>query len=160
MWNYALEKLAIGDLIMLCADDIRFKSPSWDTYVCEAFETHGSFGFVYGDDLVHGRRLSTHPFVHGERIRVSGFWLPPYFVSDFVDLWLDEVSKALGDADVYLSNVITEHLHFSVGKSEIDETTQNRLTRHKLDNPLAIYASKAFERIAQIERLRVAINSR
>ena len=104
MWNYALEKLASGDLIMLCADDIRFKSPSWDTYVREAFETHGSFSLVYGDDLVHGRRLSTHPFVHREWIRVSGFWLPPYFVSDFVDLWLDEVSKALG-ADVYISQM-------------------------------------------------------
>jgi hypothetical protein len=158
MWNYAYETLSTGDLIMLCADDIRFMSRSWDTHVRKAFETHGKFSLVYGDDLVHGRGISTHPFVHREWIRVSGVWLPPYFVSDFVDVWLNDVAKALG-TDVYLPHVITEHLHFSVGKSEIDETTQNRIDRFKLYNPSTIYTDKANERMQQVERLRRAIHA-
>ena len=154
MWNYAYTHLATGDIIMLCADDIRFKSPSWDSHVRDTFDRfNDKIVLVYGDDLVHGKNLSTHPFVHRKWIETSGFWLPPYFVSDFVDLWLNDVAHAL-DRRVFLPDVVTEHLHFSVGKAEIDETTRARLQNHKRSNPSAIYDEKIHERNAQCSKLR------
>jgi glycosyltransferase involved in cell wall biosynthesis len=159
MWNYAYENLSTGDIIMLCADDIRFRSRCWDTLVRNEFDkVSDKLVLVYGDDRIHGRNLTTHPFVHRRWIEKSGFWLPPYFVSDMVDVWLHEVSKALGRI-VYLPNVVTEHLHFSVGKSQIDETTIQRLSNHNIQNPTKVYNEKIDERNEHISRLLRSINS-
>jgi glycosyltransferase involved in cell wall biosynthesis len=158
MWNYAYEHIATGDIIMLCADDIRFRSKSWDTRVRQTIDKYeDKIVLVYGDDLIHGENLSTHPFVHRKWIETSGFWLPPYFVSDFVDLWLNDVSRDLGRR-VFLPDVITEHLHHTVGKASIDETTTARLERHKQSNPQSIFARTLGERNAHFMRLLAIIN--
>ncbi len=154
MWNYAYSHLATGDIIMLCADDIRFRTLSWDKRVRDTFDAfNDKIVLVYGDDLVQGAKLSTHPFVHRRWIEISGFWLPPYFVSDFVDLWLNDVAHALGRR-IFISDVVTEHMHYSVGKSEIDETTKTRLQNHAKSNPGAIYNEKSHERSVQCSKLR------
>jgi glycosyltransferase involved in cell wall biosynthesis len=159
MWNYAYSTLATGDIIMLCADDVRFRTKSWDTTVINVFNHFDDkLVLVYGNDGIQGENLATLPFVHRKWIEVSKFWLPPYFVSDYVDLWLYEVASALG-RKIYLNDVYTEHMHFSVNKSPKDETAQNRLDRHQKENPGRIYNEKTQERIAHIELLQSYINA-
>ena len=159
MWNYAYEKLATGDIIMLCADDLRFNTKSWDTIVRNKYQqSEDKLILVYGRDGIHDSNLSTHPFVHRRWIEISGFWLPPYFVSDYNDLWLFEVGKQLNRLQ-FCPDVYTEHLHHSVGKCSIDDTTQRRLDRHNTERPDILYNNTLHERQEQVRRLRSNMHS-
>ncbi len=158
MWNIALE-LSTADIIMHCGDDIVFRTKSWDTIVKSKMSVYkDKIVLAYGNDGYQGANLATHSFVYRKWIEASGFWLPPYFVSDFNDVWLDVVAKGIGRS-VYIPEVFTEHMHYVVGKAKVDETTQLRLERHRKYNPKAIYNEKAPEREAHMQRLREYIAS-
>lgn len=151
MWNYAYDNLATGDIIMLCADDIRFRTIGWDTIVSHEFDKlSDKIILVHGNDLYEGR--ATHSFVHRRWIEISGFWLPPYFSGDYPDTWLDEVATAL-NRKIYLSTVITEHMHFTLGKSQLDDTTILKKELESKYNPYELYISKIEERKSHIKKL-------
>lgn len=153
MWNYAYDTLSTGDIIMLCGDDIRFRTKSWDTLVRNEFlKVNDRIVLVYGDDKIHSINHATHSFVHRKWIETSGFWLPPYFCADYVDTWLFEVANRLNRSR-YLPNVITEHMHYSVGKSDYDSTTEKRLTNAARENPSLIYQQKSAERSEHVNKL-------
>jgi GDP-D-mannose 3',5'-epimerase len=160
MWNCAYESLATGEIIMLCADDIRFRTKSWDVEIERAFDAvSDKVALVFGNDGIQGSSLATHSFVHREWIKASGFWLPPYFVADYCDTWLDEVARAIGRI-TYLPNVVTEHMHYTVGKSEIDENTRQRLKRAEQERPHEIYERTCHERLAHANALRLHIEKK
>ena len=91
-WNRAAE-VARGDVLMVCADDIRFRSVGWDSQVAD---TAGAFPdgivLVYGRDGHADERMATHPFVTRRWVDVVGRFTAPYFQADYVDLWLHEVA--------------------------------------------------------------------
>jgi len=160
MWNYAYEKLATGNIIMHCGDDIRFRTPNWDTIIRGEFNKYDDkIILVFCKDGIQNENLATHSFVHRKWIEVSGFWLPPYFVSDFNDLWLDVVARGVGRS-VYLGNIYTEHLHNAVGKATIDDNTTRRLERHQRESPQSLYDNKYHEREVQINKLKTFIQTR
>jgi hypothetical protein len=157
MWNIAYERLATGSIIMHCGDDIRFRTRHWDTLIKGVFEAYtDKIVLVYGNDGIQGAKLATHSFVHRRWIEASGFWLPPYFKSDYNDMWLDDVAKRIGRRH-YLPELYTEHMHFSVGKMALDDTTQRRLENHKHQHPESIYNGKADERMEHVNRLRTVM---
>lgn len=159
MWNYAYTNLATGDIIMHCGDDIRFRTKSWDTTIKHKFdESLDKILLVHGDDGLRRESLATHSFVHRKWIEVSGFWLPPYFVSDYNDTWLDDVATKL-NRKIYLPDIYTEHMHFSCGKSQMDDNTNRRLERHSKENPGVIYIQKTNERLEQVEKLKLYITN-
>lgn len=158
MWNYAYNTLSTGDIIMICGDDARFRTKSWDTLIRDEFlKQDDRIVLVYGDDMIQGAGLATHSFVHRRWIEVSGFWLPPYFVADYVDTWLFEVAIRLNRTR-YLPNVVTEHLHYTVGKSVIDSTTEKRLSNAYIYNPPLIYEQRSKERDEQTAKLQQYID--
>ena len=153
MWNYAYNTLSTGDIIMMCADDVRFRTKSWDTLVRDEFlKQEDKIVLVYGNDMLQGVNLATLSFIHKKWVEVSGFWLPPYFCADYVDTWLFEVANRLNRSR-YLPNVITEHMHYSVGKSDYDSTTEKRLTNAARENPSLIYQQKSAERSEHVNKL-------
>jgi hypothetical protein len=156
MWNACLDQ-AIGPIYMHGGDDIIFRSNSWDTKVREAFEAiPDRIALVYGDDLLQGQGMATHGFYHQRWIDVLGRLCPPYFVSDYNDFWNHQIAAAVGRL-VFLSDVITEHMHYAAGKSECDATYQERLTRHHAENVDALYQSLEAERQQDIGKLMAAI---
>lgn len=159
MWNYAYENISTGEIIMLCADDIRFRTKSWDTIIKNEFlKVNDKILLVFGDDLLQNERLATHSFIHRKWVNISGFWLPPYFCADYVDTWLDNVARKINRIK-YLPNVITEHMHYSVNKSAYDENTEKRLENSKKENPKKIYYDKENERIEHANKLLQYIES-
>ena len=119
MWNYAYNNISSGDIIMQCGDDVEFKTKNWDKIIIEEFMKYDDkIVLIYGDDLIQHESLATLSFVHKKWIEISGFWLPPYFVSDYSDTWLNEVATNI-NRKVYLPNVITE-----IWKSTEKERTQ------------------------------------
>lgn len=155
-WNKAYKK-AKGPIFMHCGDDIIFRTKGWDTTVKQAFkESNDKLIFVHGDDGGgNGPNFGTHGFIHKNWVDISGFFVPPYFASDYNDTWLNDVANMLGRR-VYV-DILTEHMHFAFGKSEIDITHQERLERHRTDNVDQLYASKIQERQDNADKIRMVI---
>ena len=112
--------------------------------------------FVHGDDGIQGARIGTHGFLHQRWVDTVGYFVPPYFSSDYNDLWLTEVADAIGRRR-YIPQVLTEHLHYSVGKSPVDANTRERLERHAADNVDERYRQLVGERDEDARKLREAM---
>jgi hypothetical protein len=163
MWNRCYENFTStqnrpDDIFMHCGDDIVFHTPGWDTLVKNAFDAvPDKIVLVYGRDGIQDEGLATHGFYSRRAVEALGYFVPPYFSSDYNDLWLTEIYREVGRL-VYLPEMYTEHMHPVAGKAEYDQTHQDRLARHVRDDVATIYADKAAERVADVAKLRNAIN--
>jgi hypothetical protein len=156
MWNVLAEK-ASGDIVMQCGDDVVFRTPGWDVRVEEVFARYPDrVVFVYGDDLYWSTFHGTHGFVHKRWIEAVGYFLPPHFSCDWSDVWLNQVAAAVGRI-VYLPDVITEHMHPTVGKAVLDRTHQERLERGRRDDVASLYQRLKHERAADAAKLRAVM---
>lgn len=158
MWNRCAE-LANNDVMMHCGDDIIFRTHAWDELIIHEFDRFpDKIVFVHGEDGIQHGNIGTHGFLHRNWVDTVGYFVPPYFSSDYNDLWLSEVADAL-NRRVYLPNVYTEHMHPVVGKAPLDTTHQERLVRHQRDNVGQLYANLAYRRHEDVEKLRTFINT-
>ena len=156
-WNECLAK-ASADIFMYCGDDIVFRTPGWDRLVTGAFGRYPDrIALVYGDDLIHGERLSSHGCAHRNWTDATGDLTPPWFSSDCADAWLYDVAGMIGRR-VYLPGMVTEHCHPIAGKAEWDQTHAERLARHARDNVGALYESLLHEREADAAKLRAVMS--
>lgn len=156
LWNHAFA-ISTGSILMVCADDLRFRTVGWDALVRTALSYYpDEIVLVYGSDGIADQRMATHPFVPRRWAEVIGRFSPPYFVSDYVDLWMHEVAKGI-NRDVYLPDLFIEHMHPSVGKGEYDQTHLDRMQRAEIHKPHETWVSTADERAAEIEKLRAAM---
>lgn len=156
-WNMAYES-ASGPIYMHCGDDIVMQTQGWDTKVKEAFDRYpDKIVLIYGDDgdPNKDKKFGTHSFIHQNWVDALGYFVPPYFSSDFNDTWLNELADMIGRKEKI--DILTEHMHFAFRKGELDLTHAERLVRHWKDNTPAIYESKADERKADAEKLRKAM---
>lgn len=155
-WNRAAE-FARGDVLMLCADDLRFRSLDWDATVEQlAGVFPDRLVLIYGRDGHADERMATHPFVTRRWVEVVGRFTAPYFAADYVDLWLHDVAKRVGRA-VYHPHILIEHLHPSFGLGEWDENHQERLERAKAADLPARWDETADERRDEADRLLAAM---
>lgn len=158
MWNVCYRNVENPELLMHAGDDLIFQTKAWDTMVHLAFSYFGDkILFVHGDDGHWGSRFGTHGIIHKNWVDVVGYFVPPYFSSDFNDTWLNDVANSLGRR-IYLP-FVTEHMHPLFGKAEVDQTHKDRLERHQRDNVGPLYTSKQGEREADAKKLLDFINS-
>lgn len=156
MWNRCWER-ARFDVFMHCGDDIVFRTPDWDARVLDEFERWSDrIVLVHGRDGLQDDRLGTHSFLHRRWTDAVGYLVPPYFSSDYNDLWLTEVADALGRRR-YLPDVYTEHMHPVAGKAPLDQTHQERLHRHQQDRVDQLYRDMTERRLDDVAKLRRAI---
>lgn len=160
MWNRCYNE-ATGDILMHCGDDIVFRTEGWDDVVRAAFRQQADhILFVYGSDgngESEKNKFGTHGFIHRDWVNAVGYFVPPYFASDYNDTFLNDIAKQV-NRHQYV-DILTEHLHFSVGKAEIDTNTRERLARHAAQHPEVIYESHEFrlEMADAAEKLRQVI---
>jgi hypothetical protein len=155
LWN-DLVPYAQGDILMMAGDDVTFNTEGWDVLVRAAFP-EDRIGLVHGNDLSpNSATIGTHPFVTRGWVEALGYLTPPYFSSDYVDLWLTEVADALGRR-VYLPEVIIEHHHPAFDKAEWDQTHQERVERHEADDMEKVWADTAPKRAEDAQKLRMAM---
>ncbi len=150
-WNRAAEK-ATGDVFMLCADDLAFRTPGWDVAVLDAFDAYPDrIALVYGRDGVSDR--PTHPFIHRRWYEAIGRMTTPDFPADYADTWLADVADLVGRRH-FLPDVLIEHMHYSVGKSERDACHDERLARAEGADLPGRYAKGEGDREAEADALR------
>lgn len=155
-WNecYAV---AQGDIFWHGGDDVTFRTIGWDEIVRAAFPPD-NIAFVHGHDLSpNGHWLGTHGFLHRAWVDAVGYFLPPYFSSDYNDVWLVDVADII-DRHVYVP-IVTEHWHPDFGKSEKDQTYYDRIARHVADDMDGLYRSPEMveKRMVDAEKLRVVM---
>jgi hypothetical protein len=110
----AMEYGALGFM----GDDHLPRTKDWDQHVVRALQARP--GLAYGDDLVHGRGLSTHIFMSSSVVMALGYMSPPAMGHLFIDnFWTELGTRAR--CLTYLPDVVVEHMHPLVGKAERDE---------------------------------------
>lgn len=158
LWNEC-QKLAQYDVYQHSCDETVYRTSGWDTAVLEAFEQWpDGIGLVYGRDGIHDENLATHGFITRAWVDAVGYFVPPYFSSDYNDLWLHEVAGAIGRRR-FLPDVFTEHMHPAVGKGPLDQTHQDRLARHGQDGVDALWLRLAPERGVDAQKLILAMGA-
>lgn len=100
-------------------DDNVPSTPGWDVRIMEALE---SAPFAFANDLYPRTpgSLCCHVFCRSEVITKLGYFGPPLIRHMYVDVAWMAWGTACGIT--YLDDVIIEHLHYSVGKSPVDES--------------------------------------
>lgn len=151
-------KHAMGDIIFGAGDDIVFHTQGWDKIVNEAFERYDDRILLCGGYDGLNRDLITHPFLHRNWIETLERVVPPYFRDCYVDTWLNEVAQMIGRIEwlpIYI-----EHLHFSIGKSPMDQTASERMSKiQQNDEAGRIFLQTKMERILEAEKLNDYISS-
>ena len=153
-WNKCFAR-ARGDILMHCGDDIVFRTDGWDKVIVDEFAKYPDHVvFVYGDDGGPSKDFGTHGFIHRVWAGASGFFVPPYFSSDYNDTWLNDVAKLIGrhrHVDIY-----TEHMHPAFNKAPVDTNHLERLARHREDQVDELYNSSQMQKERQdnAEKLR------
>lgn len=153
MWNKCAD-IANGDILMHGGDDIVFRTNGWDTKVRDAFAAYPDrIAFVYGRDGYAPDDFGTHGFIHRNWVNAVGYFVPPYFSSDWNDTWLNEVAKSIG-RHVFIPDMFIEHMHPVAGKGEWDITHQERLSRGEKDGVAQQYEKLAKKRALDVAKLR------
>lgn len=159
LWNECYDASTPGcDIFQHSCDETIYRTSGWDTAVREAFENEfpDGIGLVYGRDGIHDENLATHGFITRSWVDAVGYFVPPYFSSDYNDLWLHEVAGGIGRR-WFLPDVFTEHMHPAVGKGPLDQTHQERLARHGQDNVDALWNQLFPQRQEDVRKLLEAI---
>jgi hypothetical protein len=158
-WN-VLCRASRYDIVMQTGDDAVFKTEGWDSRVLEEFKKFpDNIVFVYVKDGIQNGKVGTLNFVHKDWVHAVGYYLPPYFYTDFNDLWLTEVAKRIKRA-VYLEDVFIQHLHPAVGTAILDKTHQERIQKVNQTNGWKIYKALKFKRKEDATRLKGVIKSK
>jgi hypothetical protein len=157
MWNEC-QRVARHDVYQHSCDETIYRTAGWDTAVLNAFEQWpDKIGLVYGRDGIHDQNLATHGFITREWVDAVGYFVPPYFSSDYNDLWLHEVAQSIGRLQ-FLPDVFTEHMHPAVGKGPLDQTHQDRLARHGQDGVDGLWNQLIGKRSEDAGKLMMAIS--
>jgi hypothetical protein len=157
LWN-ALVPHATGDIFMLCADDVVFRTPGWDVEIEKAFaEVPDKILLAFADDgSPNGKRFASLPFVSRKWVETVGYFTGPGFSADYSDTWPFDVATMIGR--VKHVPVLIEHMHHVWGKAQVDQTYQENKERMARDNPAKLYADRLPERMRDAEKLRAVMH--
>jgi hypothetical protein len=152
--------IARGEILMMMGDDCVFRTPGWAGMVEQAFaESRDKVLMVHGDDLVpHNKgRFGVFPTIHRRWLDATGYFVPPQFVGDFADNWLNDIADALGRRRAL--PFIQEHLHVAWGKAPEDDTYREKWARDKAIDAERLYREMKPQRDADVEKLRKVMKS-
>ena len=132
LWNECAAACS-GDIMFQMGDDIRFRTPGWDSIVrAAAAEYPDGVYLIYGRDGIADKRMATHGATSRVWYETLGYFTWPHFSSDYGDLYRHTIAARLGRLH-FVEQLYTEHLHPAVDKAPMDETHRERVERDKTD---------------------------
>lgn len=141
-----------ADILMMCADDIVFRTPGWDTQVKQLAPSDGVFVVSY-DDLGRPRKEDGHPFIGRKFIELMGYFTYPRLKHSCIDNWVVDIAKAV-NRYIY-SDIIIEHVHPKYQKGIWDETyAMNSKPVKRADGVIYLGPEGKTEIARVIERMR------
>lgn len=157
-WNRAY-MLSSGNIIMLCGDDVLFRTQNWDIPVANKFDEYpDNILLAYGYDGKH-KSYGTHSFIGKQWIETIGYAYPPFFWADRCDVWLNNVAKGI-NRHFFIQDLMFEHMHYLFNKSEKDETYsyKHKFSINKTFNVHSIYDNFSYIINNNINKLNIKIN--
>lgn len=142
-----LAAISTGDLVFHAADDCVMLTMGWDVLLQERTAVFPDAIFLaWFNDKHLGRLMPTHPIVSRVWMKVTGFFLPCYFLHAHSDRRLLDIAQRLGRT-LYLDDVVFEHRHYGHGKARKDATAERILTRnlYSLDNDVYVRTRRYVE---------------
>jgi hypothetical protein len=104
-------------------DDHYPQTKNWNLIMYEVLSKNAPYAMVYGNDLIQGVKLPTEIIMDSLFIEEFNYMAHP----SLTHLYCDDIWKYTGQQVNnlhYIPDVIIEHLHFTVGKSEKDNMYQ------------------------------------
>jgi hypothetical protein len=124
-WNELAEK-SQGDLLIMAADDQIYNTPGWDTRLDQEVQKYPDRIFCMWFNEGHwGAKLCTFPIVSRQWYSTLSYFTTGMFECLYDDLWITDLAKRV-DRLHYIPDILTEHFHWSYGKSAIDSTYQRK----------------------------------
>lgn len=130
-YNSACLKSASGQIIFLVNDDMVIQSFGWDEKILEA---HSQFPdgiyLAYGNDLIKKGTLATFPILSKKTCDLLIDPFPQEYQGSLIDAHIFDIFKRLEKLGhrriMYIDSVIFEHMHYKVGKADMDSTYLRR----------------------------------
>lgn len=120
-WN-VLAALSQGDLLVMAADDQIYNTAGWDDrLLTETLRFPDKIFCMWFNEGHWGEKLCTFPIVSRKWCLGLGYFTTGLFECLYDDLWIMDLAQRL-DRLHYIPDVLTEHFHWSYGKSDIDAT--------------------------------------
>ena len=111
------------DYFIMGNDDVVYKTHGWDIILTEKIKDQDHPFYLYWfNDNINGEKHCAFPIVSKYWIDATGYFVPELFRYFYSDTWTYDIAKR-ADVCKYIPDVLTEHLHFTVGKHVVyDET--------------------------------------
>jgi len=130
-WNILAERCE-GDVLIMGNDDLVYQTDGWDEKLDQELDQYRAdkVYVAWMNDGINGEKHCAFPIVSREWYECLGRFTPGTFHFGYNDTWIFEVGKMLERLH-YIPFIHAEHLHFSVGKSEMDDTYAHNRTKEK-----------------------------
>jgi glycosyl transferase/beta-hydroxylase protein BlmF len=130
-WNDMAEQ-CIGDVLIMGNDDLVYQTDGWDEKLDRELDQYrqDKVYVAWMNDGINGEKHCAFPIVSREWYECLGRFTPGCFNFGYNDTWIFDVGKML-DRCHYIPFIKAEHLHFSTGKSEMDDTYARNRTQEK-----------------------------
>jgi hypothetical protein len=147
-----------ADIVMMCADDIVFRTHGWDVKVKEKSPLDGVFLCSF-DDLGRPRKEDGHPFIGRKFIDLVGYFTYPKLKHSCVDNWMVDIAKGV-NRYIY-SDIVVEHMHPKYNKGNLDGTyASNSKSIKQADGAIYLGSEGKAEIKRAIERIRKYLDNR
>ena len=159
-WNIIAEK-SLGDIMIMGNDDLVYKTVRWDSkLMARLLELDNPYYLSWFNDGINGNRHCAFPVITREWYETLGYFSPGIFNFGYNDTWVYDIAKRVGKLN-YMDEILVEHLHFSVGKSNMDDTYARNRTQEKGNlyrKDREIYERTVEDRIIAAEKIKERSN--
>ena len=157
----ALAYKSKSEIIMYTSDDQVYIDHGWDSRLDQEVAKYPDRIFcIWFNDGWESENFCTFPIVSRKRIEILGYFLFPFFEHFFTDTWIWMLAKSV-DRAIYIPEVLVEHRHWKIGKSEKDKTYERNATfeedsRHSRDRAVIDQFERYF--LADVKLLQNSMN--
>ena len=133
-------------------DDLLYRTSHWDTILKQKIQNYYHKDEIYCawfNDGLNGSKHCAFPILSRKWYKTVGYFSPGVFNFGYNDTWVFDIAKKI-DRLLYIPEVLVEHMHFTIGKSDNDKTYQ----RNRIEERGNLYELDA-EIFEQTKELRV-----
>lgn len=151
----------VADILVMGNDDLIYRTQGWDTIVEEESNKFPDEIYcMWMEDLINGEKHCAFPIVSRKWYTTVGYFTPGVFNFGYNDTWIFDVAKRVGRTH-FIPNAVNEHMHFTAGKSVMDDTYERNRTQERgnlYEKDKVIFEDTASKRQADADKLMEVIN--
>lgn len=129
-WN-EIARMSLGDILIMGNDDLVYRTQYWDTTLETELRKYPDDVYcAWFEDKINGPKHCAFPIISRTWFDALGYFTPGVFHFGYNDTWVYDIAKKCGRTH-FIKDVVVEHLHFTTGKSQMDDTYARNRTQEK-----------------------------